>query len=339
MAFVDMRMPPGWDGLETIRRIWEVHPDMEMVICSAYSDHSWDQIQRTLGASDRLLILKKPFDKVEVQQLALALTEKWNLRRFAQLHANSLAELARHRSTEVVRAHQSKSEFLARVSEQLLSPMKRIADTTSLLAGTSITPEQRDFLKDLQGSEAQLLALLNYLVQFNTIEAGHVQLQARPYELRALCESATDSYAARARAKGLKFTLCVDGQLPARVHGYPDQIVQVLALLLENALELTEHGAITVSVAPAMTPHNAEFVIRDTGRALCPERVVTFRGSLPQVDNGFAAGRAELGMGLTLALQLIDLMVGSLEFESKPGQGTTFRFTLPTRPPARAKAA
>jgi CheY-like chemotaxis protein len=92
-AFIDMRMPPGWDGLETIRRLWQVYPDMETIICTAYSDHSWEQIQQTLGVSDRLLILKKPFDKVEVQQLALALTEKWNLRRLARLHTEGLEEL------------------------------------------------------------------------------------------------------------------------------------------------------------------------------------------------------------------------------------------------------
>ena len=79
VAFVDVRMPPGWDGIETISRIWKEFPDLQIVICTAYSDHSWQEIQQTLGTSDRLLILKKPFDKVEVQQLVLALTEKWNL--------------------------------------------------------------------------------------------------------------------------------------------------------------------------------------------------------------------------------------------------------------------
>ena len=101
MAFVDMRMPPGWDGLETIRRLWQVYPELEVVICTAYSDHSWQQIQQTLGTADRLLILKKPFDKVEVQQLALALTEKWNLRRMARLQTEGLQELVRLRTRDL----------------------------------------------------------------------------------------------------------------------------------------------------------------------------------------------------------------------------------------------
>jgi len=79
MAFVDMRMPPGWDGLETIKKIWLVDTKIQLVICTAYSDYSWNEVLYHLGASDRLIILKKPFDMVEVQQLATALTTKWSL--------------------------------------------------------------------------------------------------------------------------------------------------------------------------------------------------------------------------------------------------------------------
>jgi PAS domain S-box-containing protein len=79
MAFVDVRMPPGWDGIETITKIWEVDPDLQVVICTAYSDYSWDDMISKLGYSDHLLILKKPFDNVEVLQLAHALTDKWHL--------------------------------------------------------------------------------------------------------------------------------------------------------------------------------------------------------------------------------------------------------------------
>jgi CheY-like chemotaxis protein len=77
VAFVDVRMPPGWDGVETISRIWQLAPNLQVVICTAYSDYSWEQIVEKLGHSDRLLLLRKPFDPVEVLQLAKSLTEKW----------------------------------------------------------------------------------------------------------------------------------------------------------------------------------------------------------------------------------------------------------------------
>jgi PAS domain S-box-containing protein len=84
MAFVDVRMPPGWDGIETIQQIWAEYPQLEVVICTAYSDYQWQDITDKLGQTDQLLILKKPFDNMEVRQLAYALTEKWSLARQAE---------------------------------------------------------------------------------------------------------------------------------------------------------------------------------------------------------------------------------------------------------------
>ncbi len=91
LAFVDGRMPPGWDGIETINRIWQEYPDLQVVLCTAYSDYSWQEIRRVLGENDSLLILKKPFDNVEVLQLAHALTRKWELNREIQGRLNQLA--------------------------------------------------------------------------------------------------------------------------------------------------------------------------------------------------------------------------------------------------------
>ncbi|MBA3581233.1 MAG: response regulator [Gammaproteobacteria bacterium] len=83
LAFIDMRMPPGWDGLETVERLWQVDPELQVVICTAYSDHPWHVLMERLGVSDRWLILKKPFDGIEVMQLAHALSCKWALEQAA----------------------------------------------------------------------------------------------------------------------------------------------------------------------------------------------------------------------------------------------------------------
>ena len=90
LAFVDMRMPPGWDGVETIQEIWKVDPRLQIVICTAHSDYSWDEVLGHLGVEDRLLILKKPFDNIEVAQLASALTAKWQMTRQAELKVSRL---------------------------------------------------------------------------------------------------------------------------------------------------------------------------------------------------------------------------------------------------------
>lgn len=79
VAFIDVRMPPGWDGIETTSQLWAVDPDLQVVICTAYSDYSWGEVIEKLGESSRFVILKKPFENAEARQLALVLTEKWRL--------------------------------------------------------------------------------------------------------------------------------------------------------------------------------------------------------------------------------------------------------------------
>jgi len=91
LAFVDGRMPPGWDGVETIRRLWQESPDLQAVLCTAYADYSWQEIQNVLGESDSFLILKKPFDNAEILQMAHALTRKWELNREILGRLNQLA--------------------------------------------------------------------------------------------------------------------------------------------------------------------------------------------------------------------------------------------------------
>lgn len=101
MAFVDVRMPPGIDGIETTVKIWEIAPDTQIVICTAYSDYSWDQMIGKVGYSDKLVLLKKPFDNVEVLQLACALTEKWRLAQGAKLKMEQLERMVASRTAEL----------------------------------------------------------------------------------------------------------------------------------------------------------------------------------------------------------------------------------------------
>ncbi|MFK7820255.1 MAG: ATP-binding protein [Planctomycetaceae bacterium] len=120
MAFVDMRMPPGWDGLTTIEKLWEVDADLQIVICSAYSDNTWSDITRRLGRSDRLLILKKPFDNAEVLQLAIAMIEKRRLATAARLRQEGLEELVGDRTQHLHEAQAGSERLIGAINQVLI---------------------------------------------------------------------------------------------------------------------------------------------------------------------------------------------------------------------------
>lgn len=132
VAFVDQRMPAGWDGLETIERLWKVDPRIQIVICTAYSDHSWSEISRKLGPSDGWLVLKKPFETIEVLQTAHALGKKWALGQQIEGHVSDLENQVERRTRE-----------LQRVNEELRSEIDQRraaeADSTTRSATTPAT--------------------------------------------------------------------------------------------------------------------------------------------------------------------------------------------------------
>ena len=105
MAFIDMRMPPGWDGVETVERLWMEEPRLQVVLCTAYSDYSWAEVLTRLDVRDRLLILKKPFDAIEVYQFANALTTKWQMAEQAAFKMSSLEEAVEERTRELSNAN------------------------------------------------------------------------------------------------------------------------------------------------------------------------------------------------------------------------------------------
>ena len=105
VAFVDVRMPPGLDGVETTQKIWEIDPAIQIVLCTAYSDYSWGEMFEKIGSRDGLVILKKPFDTVEAFQLASALTEKWHLQQESERRIADLEWRVHERTSELARSN------------------------------------------------------------------------------------------------------------------------------------------------------------------------------------------------------------------------------------------
>ncbi|MCP2225002.1 MULTISPECIES: bifunctional diguanylate cyclase/phosphodiesterase [unclassified Pseudomonas] len=103
MAFTDMRMPPGWDGLETIEQLWKIDPHLQIALCTAYSDYSWEDMAERLEFGDQLLVLKKPFDSLEIRQMASALTWKWQMTQDAETKVQSLEQTIEARVHELLK--------------------------------------------------------------------------------------------------------------------------------------------------------------------------------------------------------------------------------------------
>jgi signal transduction histidine kinase len=131
LAFVDVRMPPGWDGVETIARIWEVDPELQIVVCTAYADYSWEEMRAKVGQPDSLVVLKKPFDNIEVQQLAHALTKKWMLNHQSALQIAELAQdvVERKRAENVLQKQFTRISLL----NQITHAISERQDTDSIL--------------------------------------------------------------------------------------------------------------------------------------------------------------------------------------------------------------
>lgn len=139
LAFVDMRMPQGWDGAQTMEELWKVDPDLQVVVCTAYSDYSWEELLSRLKAHDRLLILKKPFDNIEVQQMANTLAAKWDMARRARLKTGHLEQLVEQRTEALTLASQALQQEIderKQLQSQLIQSEK-LASLGQMAAGVA----------------------------------------------------------------------------------------------------------------------------------------------------------------------------------------------------------
>jgi signal transduction histidine kinase len=328
LAFVDMRMPPGWDGLTTIGKLWEIDPELQVVICTAYSDRSWSEIQAALTARDRWLVLKKPFDKVEVLQLAQALTDKWHLTRLSRLQLATLEEHVNVRTEQLRQAVQVKNEFLANVSHELLTPMNGILGMLEMLGAGPLDAEQAACLGDARTCADNLGQLLRQIVAFNQAEAGTLALEPLPFSPASLLNEVIAAYRARATHKGLALKAHVAPTLGAFSRAPAAVIRQILLVLVDNAVKFTSRGVINVRVAG--DADRLCFTVEDTGIGLTSEQLDWIALPFAQVDGGLSRRNTGIGLGLPLAKRLATSLGGELTISSQAGRGTTVTFSVLT---------
>ena len=329
VAFVDMRMPPGWDGLTTISHLWKADPDLQTVICTAYPDRSWSEIQDTLSARDRWLVLKKPFDKIEVLQLSHSLTEKWNLARTVRMKMESLEQVVAERTVELKNAHRVKNEFLANASHELLTPMNGICGFLDLLRDTPLDEEQSEYLTEAASSGQRLLGMLRQVLDFNQIEAGSFVVKSTEFTPEDLLQAVIDESAPLAAAGNVAVSLQPCPTSSQRWEAPLTVASKVLTLLVDNAIKFSPRASVNLSVAPCQG--GLEFTVSDTGIGLTPEQLEWIDIPFAQVDGGARRQSSGIGLGLPLAKRLVTAAGGELRLTGHPNAGVTVTFTLPSR--------
>lgn len=254
----------------------------------------------------------------------------------ADLHSKNL-ELSQARDL-AMSAVREKSRFLANMSHEIRTPLNGVIGTADILAGTSLSADQRHFVTMLKQSGDSLLVLINDVLDFSKIEAGKVTLEQAEVDLRELVESVAELFAPRAAEKGLVCTCRMAPEVPSRLLGDPHRLRQILTNLLSNSIKFTASGDVALEVTSSRVPGSDDidvcFRISDTGIGIDEKARDRLFEAFCQGDETTTRVFGGTGLGLAISSELIRLMGSRLFVESEPGRGSCFWFSL--RRPATA---
>jgi two-component system sensor histidine kinase/response regulator len=239
-------------------------------------------------------------------------------------------------------ASRAKSEFLSNMSHELRTPMNAILGMADLLSDdVKLNAEQRHYLEIMRSNGDALLHLINDILDLAKIESGKLSLEPLAFDLEELIDKTMATMSVRAQSAGLELTARILPSVPRKLIGDSLRLGQILINLLGNALKFTEKGEVALTVealgtrADAVTADTADVILRfsilDTGIGIAADKLQTIFGGFNQADASISRRFGGSGLGLPIVAQLAKLMAGSVEVQSKLGQGSTFRVTVALR--------
>ncbi len=252
------------------------------------------------------------------------------LRKEVAMRERAEAELLKAKQAAEA-ASLAKTEFLANMSHEIRTPMNAILGITDLTLQTDLTPEQREYLGLVRASSESLRVIVNGILDFSKIEAGRLDVETIPFSLRESMGDAVKTLAFEARNKGLELAWEIAPGTPDALLGDPVRLRQIVFNLVGNAIKFTEKGNVAVRIRPASMESGdviCHFAVSDTGIGIPAEKQAAIFAPFQQADNSTTRVYGGTGLGLTISARLVEMMRGRIWLESKPGEGSTFHFTV-----------